>query len=106
MGNRGVSSVKNTKKPKSKFEMRVAVRSAMTSALMAAYSKAGVIKTWKECESEVIDALPSALQDGFNIVTDNVEGSKKGVKTLVLQYALAHFEELMSPYIPEAEDVQ
>lgn len=88
------------RKRKTKFEMRVALRNAMAGALLDAYTKAGVEKTWKECENEILDSLPKALQKGFNVATVNMAGAG----LLIVQYALAHFEELMSPYMPEKKE--
>ena len=91
--------MKTTRKKKTRFEMRVALRNAMTSALLSAYTQAGIEKKWADCEEEVIGALPRALQEGFGVATDNMTGAK----LLIVQYALAHFEELMSPYMPDTQ---
>lgn len=90
-------------KKKSKFQMRLELRKALVDALMKAHHDAGHDEVTREmAEAELAGSYQKALQQAFNIVTDQMTG----VHLLVAQYALAHFEELVFPTESERYDVQ
>lgn len=81
-------------KTNTKFQMRLELRKALVDALLKAHQDAGHEGvTRKQAEEELAKSYQRALQTAFNTVTD----SMTGVDLLIVQYALAHFEELVAP---------